>query len=91
MRGKQEQGKGKKMGYVQSRRNSFLGVSVFLSSPMNVMPEGEKGRRSIFAETNMIECMKYENSTNYLHFNLCHVCLFVVCGLFLVKKERNSS
>lgn len=56
--------------------------------------EGKAPLPIIFAKRNMIEHMKYENSTNYLHSNLVQflsVCCIRCFVLFLVKKGRNSS
>lgn len=73
-------------------------ASGFLSSPINLMPEGGKRRKkdhspSYLLRKNMIEHMKYENSTNYLHSHLLSFgrwrrgrgesCLFCVVSSFV--------
>lgn len=46
MRGEVEQGRGEEDGVCAEQKNSLLRVSVFLSFPINLMPEGEKRRKS---------------------------------------------
>lgn len=81
-------------------------ASVFLSSPINLMPEGGKRRkrdhfRSYLLRTNMTEHMKYENSTNYLNAHLVSwfvfswsffflSCLFCVVLCVVLSSERKQ-